>query len=63
MAIEHVVDSDLLGFLPVCQEQFDFVVNQQRQDRQAVIAFCELLADPEIRDHLQSLGLKMAAPA
>ncbi len=63
MAIEHVVDSDLLGFLPVCQEQFDFVVNQQRQDRRAVIAFCELLADPEIRDHLQSLGLKMAAPA
>ena len=63
MAIEHVVDSDLLGFLPVCQEQFDFVVNQQRQDRRAIMAFCELLADPEIRDHLQSLGLKMSAPA
>ena len=37
------------------------VVNQQRQDRRAVMAFCELLADPEIRDHLQSLGLKMSA--
>ncbi|MFP6603707.1 MAG: molybdopterin biosynthesis protein [Pirellulaceae bacterium] len=62
MAIEHVVDPELLGFLPVCQEQFDFVVNRQRQERQAVLAFCDLLADQQIRDHLQSLGLTMGGP-
>ena len=62
MAIEHVVDPELLGFLPVCQEQFDFVVNEQRQDRKAVAAFCTLLADPQIRSHLKSLGLTMAEP-
>ena len=62
MAIEHVVNPELLGFLPVCQEQFDFVVNRQRRDRKAVAAFCDLLADPQIRDHLKSLGLTMAEP-
>ena len=62
MAIEHVVDPELLGFLPVCQEQFDFVVNEQRQDRKAVAAFCTLLADPQIRSHLKSLGLTMVEP-
>lgn len=62
MAIEHVVDPKLLGFLPVCQEQFDFVVNKQRQKRKAVLAFCDLLANPQIRDHLQSLGLTIVGP-
>ena len=62
MAIEHVVDPELLGFLPVCQEQFDFVVNKQRQKRKAVLAFCDLLADQQIRDHLQSLGLTIGGP-
>ncbi|HIA18991.1 MAG TPA: molybdopterin biosynthesis protein [Planctomycetaceae bacterium] len=57
MAIEHVVDPELLGFLPVCQEQFDFVVNLERQQRQAVQAFCQLLADKQICAHLHSLGL------
>lgn len=62
MAIEHVVDPELLGFLPVCQEQFDFVVNRQRQERKAVLAFCDLLADQQIRHHLQSLGLTIGGP-
>ena len=62
IAIEHVVDPELLGFLPVCQEQFDFVVNKQRQKRKAVLAFCDLLADPQIRDHLHSLGLTIGSP-
>jgi putative molybdopterin biosynthesis protein len=60
MAIENVVDQKLLGFLPVREEQYDFVVNVDRQQRAAVMAFQALLEDPQIRDHLQSLGMRMA---
>jgi len=60
MAIENVVDQELLGFLPVREEQYDFVVNVDRQQRAAVMAFQALLEDPQIRDHLQSLGMRMA---
>ena len=60
MAIENVVDQELLGFLPVRQEQYDFVVNVHRQQRAAVLAFQALLEDPQIRDHLQALGMRMA---
>ena len=59
MAIENVVDQELLGFLPVRQEQYDFVVNIHRQQRAAVLAFRALLEDPQIRDHLQTLGMLM----
>ena len=63
VAIETVVDPKLLGFLPVCQEQFDFVVNVERQDRQAIQAFCELLQDEQIRSQLASLGLVLGEMA
>ena len=63
VAIETVVDPELLGFLPVCQEQFDFVVNVERQDRLAVQAFCELLKDEQICRHLVSLGFVLGEMA
>lgn len=43
IAIEWVVDCDDLGFLPLQDEHFDFVVPHDRWERPAVQVFCELL--------------------
>lgn len=51
-----------LGFLPLRQEQFDFVVPQQRWDRPAVLAFRHLLAEPAVREELQRMGFEMEPP-
>ena len=59
MAIKNVVDPERLDFLPVRSEQFDFVVPVARQQRKAVQAFRDLLTEPAIRSHLESLGLVM----
>jgi putative molybdopterin biosynthesis protein len=43
VAIESSVKSAELGFLPVREEQFDFIVPESRLDRPAVKAFRALL--------------------
>ncbi|MDA1177295.1 MAG: molybdopterin biosynthesis protein, partial [Planctomycetota bacterium] len=43
IAIDWVVHSDELGFLPLQDEHFDFVVPHDRWERPAVQVFCELL--------------------
>ena len=49
-----------LGFIPVQQEQFDFVSPTARATRHAVETFRARLADPVIRDGLARLGMKMS---
>lgn len=57
VAIESVARHEGLGFLPIGDEHYDFVVPAARSDRPAVRAFEELLTQGEVRAHLASLGL------
>lgn len=56
VAIEPVAREHGLGFLPLRDERFDFVVPRDRLDRPAVRAFREVLADAETRAALAGLG-------
>jgi len=57
LAIEWVARHNGLGFLPVAEEQYDFVIPADRWDRPAVATFRELLASEEVRGRLEELGL------
>jgi putative molybdopterin biosynthesis protein len=48
-----------LAFLPLSEEQFDFVIPDHRRDRPAVAAFRELLATPEVRGRLARAGFHL----
>jgi putative molybdopterin biosynthesis protein len=48
-----------LGFLPVQEERYDFVVPKSRLDRPAVRAFKKLIADAAARDALARLGMQV----
>ncbi|HUT93078.1 MAG TPA: molybdopterin biosynthesis protein [Thermoguttaceae bacterium] len=56
VAIEWVAKRTGLGFLPLEQEQYDFVVPAARLDRPAVVAFRRLVSEPEIRGRLGEMG-------
>jgi putative molybdopterin biosynthesis protein len=58
VAIEPVARASGLGFLPLRDEQYDFVVPRARIGRPAVQAFLELLASPEARRGLLALGFQ-----
>lgn len=57
IAIESVAAQQDLDFIPIRQEQFDFVVPSSRMNRPAVLALKALLEDPEVRVWLQARGL------
>jgi putative molybdopterin biosynthesis protein len=60
IAIDTVARQYGLGFIPVQEEQYDFIVPTARLDRAAVRAFCALLNDPEVRGELASLGFGLS---
>ncbi|MBL1580846.1 molybdopterin biosynthesis protein, partial [Klebsiella pneumoniae] len=47
-----------LGFLPLAEEHYDFVIVAERRDRPAVAAFIELLEDEAVAQVLRELGFK-----
>jgi putative molybdopterin biosynthesis protein len=57
IAIRGVADLAGLGFLPLTEERYDFVVPSARIDRPPIRQLQELLADPTVREKLASLGL------
>ncbi len=59
VAIDTVARHYGLGFIPVQEEQYDFVVPKSRLERPAVRAFCALLNDPQVRRELASLGFQV----
>ena len=59
IAIDTVASQYRLGFIPMQEEQYDFIVPTERLARPAVRAFCALLSDPEVRDELTSLGFRL----
>jgi len=60
VAIEPVTRAAGLGFLPVRQEQYDFVIPRARRERPAVRAFVELLKEPAVRQELARRGFTTA---
>jgi putative molybdopterin biosynthesis protein len=56
VAITTIADQYGLSCIPLQQEQYDFVVPKTRLARPPVKMFCELVADPAIREQLRALG-------
>jgi putative molybdopterin biosynthesis protein len=59
IAIETVSRGLGLGFLPLREEEFDFVIPAFRRDRPAVQAFIELLHQPETLTMLEAHGFSV----
>ena len=58
LTLDSVAARAALGFLPVQEERYDFVVPTSRANRPGVAAFKSLLSEPRTRDVLAGLGLK-----
>jgi len=56
VAIQGVADQASLGFLPLTEERYDFVVPKTRVDKPAVRALEELLAREDVKRKLVSMG-------
>jgi putative molybdopterin biosynthesis protein len=59
VAIAWVAEHNDLGFLPLEDEQYDFVIPKSRWDRPGVAAFREVLADPVVRGELVAMGFRV----
>jgi putative molybdopterin biosynthesis protein len=59
VAIDTVAAQYGLGFIPLQEEQYDFVVPTARLQRPAVRAFRALLEDAQVRGELRALGFRM----
>jgi putative molybdopterin biosynthesis protein len=59
LAIDTVAKQYALGFIPVQEEHYDFVVPKARLQRPAVRAFEALLAEPAVRARLRELGFRL----
>ena len=60
IAIDTVARQYGLGFIPLQEEQYDFIVQKAHLARAAVRAFCALLQDPDTRAELSALGFRIA---
>ena len=58
VAIENVATQANLGFLPLTEERFDFVIPKQAWDKPAVREFSKVLGDAETRKGLVRLGFR-----
>jgi putative molybdopterin biosynthesis protein len=63
VAIEQIARRQELGFLPLANEQFDFVVPKSRAERPAVVAFRKLLSSDAVRRRLGELGFAIDTKA
>jgi putative molybdopterin biosynthesis protein len=59
IAIDTVARQYGLGFIPLQEERYDFIVPTARLDRPAVRAFRALLADRAVRDRLRAAGFNV----
>ena len=63
VAIDTVARQYDLGFIPVQEERYDFIVPKSRLERPPVRAFRALLDDAQVREELIALGFRLAHPA
>ncbi len=61
VTLEFIAAHAGLGFLPLQEERFDFVVPKSRADRSGVAAFTTLLGEASVRTRLASLGMRVDA--
>ncbi len=60
VAIERVAVQSNLGFTPLTEERFDFVIPQSRLHRPAVQQFLVLLQEEDTKSQLRELGLRVS---
>ena len=60
VAIDTVARQYGLGFIPLQEERYDFIVPTARLARAPVKAFCALLEDRDVRRDLAELGFRVA---
>jgi len=58
LTLDTVAGSAGLGFLPLQEERYDFVVPKSRANRRGVAALKQLLSEPSTRDALIRLGMR-----
>jgi putative molybdopterin biosynthesis protein len=59
VTLDHIAQRAGLGFLPLQEERYDFVVPRSRLTRASVIAFKKTLSEASTRDALARLGMKI----
>ncbi|MBZ5677627.1 MAG: molybdopterin biosynthesis protein [Acidobacteriia bacterium] len=58
MTLDTIARNAGLGFLPVQEEQYDFIVPKSRANRPGVVAFMKLLQQASTKEALVRLGMK-----
>lgn len=58
IGIRTVADQNGLDFIPLRDEEYDFVVQKSRADKPAIKAFLEVLRSSEFRSRLKTLGYR-----
>jgi putative molybdopterin biosynthesis protein len=59
LTLDTIAHNSGLGFLPLRDERYDFVVPKSRANRAGVAAFKKLLNEPSTREALARLGMKV----
>jgi len=59
LTLDTIARNSGLGFLPLRDERYDFVVPKSRANRAGVAAFKKLLNEPSTREALARLGMKV----
>ena len=59
IAIRSVAEGLSLGFYPIQNEEYDFIIPKERIKRTEVIEFLKLLKENKIRKHLKYLGFEI----
>jgi putative molybdopterin biosynthesis protein len=63
VAISFVADAYGLGFIPLTQEHFDFIIPKSRRERAEIVAFLAACASPEVQRTLKKMGFTPAPGA
>ena len=63
IAISFVADAYGLGFIPLTEEHFDFIIPKARRERASVVAFLETCESPDVQDALTKMGFRRAPRA
>jgi putative molybdopterin biosynthesis protein len=59
VTLESIAARAGLGFLPLQEERYDFLVPKARADRPAVVALERLLREPAVQEGLRALGMRL----
>ena len=60
MTLRNIAQHYGLGFLPVREEHYDFVIPQSRRGRREVRLFCEVLQSDAVRRQLTTAGFHVS---